>query len=125
MNQSLLSQINEYEERLRRAMLTSDVAALDRLLSDDLHFTNHLGQVMSKQDDLEAHRSGLLKINSLTLSSPTTKIIDDVAAISVLAHIAGQYNGELSEGNFRFTRIWHRTTDDNWQVIVAHSSIVH
>ena len=46
-------------------MSTSDVAMLDRLLSPDLIFTNHLGQVISKSQDIELHKSGLLKIGSL------------------------------------------------------------
>jgi len=33
-------------------MLKSDVNTLDELLSSDLVFTNHLGHLMTKQDDL-------------------------------------------------------------------------
>jgi hypothetical protein len=35
------------------------------LLSPELIFTNHLGQVLGKADDLAAHRSGLLRIEEL------------------------------------------------------------
>ncbi|MDK1044873.1 MAG: nuclear transport factor 2 family protein [Anaerolineales bacterium] len=39
------AKILKYEERLRKAMLRSDVSALDQLLAPELIFTNHLGQV--------------------------------------------------------------------------------
>ena len=62
------------EEQLETAMLNSDVAVLDHLLADDLIFTSHLGQIMSKQDDLEAHKSGFVKINSIDQSEQHIKM---------------------------------------------------
>jgi hypothetical protein len=44
MPSSLEEQIVQVEDRLRTAMLRSDVAALDELLAPDLIFTNHLGR---------------------------------------------------------------------------------
>jgi hypothetical protein len=41
-------------------MLRSDVVVLDELLAPELIFTNHLGRVLGKEDDLAAHRSGVL-----------------------------------------------------------------
>ncbi|NJR63493.1 MAG: nuclear transport factor 2 family protein [Cyanobacteria bacterium CRU_2_1] len=53
-----MSIIQTLEDSLRQAMLTSDVAMLDKLIGNDLVFTMHTGSVINKQDDLEAHRSG-------------------------------------------------------------------
>jgi Domain of unknown function (DUF4440) len=58
MPDPLQMQIVEVEDRLRTAMLSSDVAALNELLAPDLIFTNHLGQLLGKDDDLAAYRSG-------------------------------------------------------------------
>ena len=55
MNEANLNVVVELEERLERAMRTSDVLVLDELLADDLLFTNHQGLVVSKQEDLEVH----------------------------------------------------------------------
>jgi hypothetical protein len=49
MSDNLQAQIVELEERLRQAMLHSDVAKLDALIAPELLFTNHLGQRISKQ----------------------------------------------------------------------------
>jgi hypothetical protein len=61
----LMHQISVVEERLRLAMLASDFDTLDELISPDLIFTNHCGQVLGKQDDLESHRNGLLRMHKL------------------------------------------------------------
>ena len=124
MNQSIEKQIEECEERLKQAMLQSDVSALDDLLAPDLIFTTHLGQLMTKQEDLEAHRSGMLKINTLILSHPKVKIHGDVVIVSVQTHISGSFAGVESESDFRFTRVWCKSPSETWQVVAGHSSIV-
>ena len=124
MNQDFKDQVEACEERLKQAMLRSDISELDKLLGPDLIFTNHLGQIMIKQDDLEAHKSGTLIIKKITLTDQNIKIIDNVAVVSVQAHIIGAFAGEESENNFRFTRVWCRTASDDWQIIAGHSSVV-
>jgi len=105
-------------------MLQSDVSALDELLAADIIFTNHLGQLMSKQDDLEAHRSGTLKIHDIKLSNRLINIHDGIAVVSVQSHILGEFAGNLSESDFRFTRVWNQSADGVWQIIAGHSSVI-
>lgn len=124
MNQSIQMQIEQCEDRLKHAMLLSDVSALNELLAENLIFTNHFGRLMTKQDDLRAHESGTLKINEITLSDQKIKIYGDVAVVSVQAHISGDFAGEVSEGDFRFTRVWSKAPSGAWQVVAGHSSIV-
>ena len=79
---------------------------------------------MSKQDDLEAHRSGFVKINSIDQAEQRIQLHDDMAIVSVLSRIQGEFGGEQSETDLRFTRIWKKSKNDSWQVIAAHSSAV-
>lgn len=51
--ETMKDKIIEFEERLRLAMLNSDVAELDELISSDLLFTNHIGVLISKEDDIK------------------------------------------------------------------------
>lgn len=112
------------EDQLKTAMVNSDTVALDQLLDDDLIFTNHLGQIMSKNDDLEAHRSGFVKIKSIEQSECQIKSKENIAIVSVLSHIHGEFGGEESNVALRFTRIWQKNRNDEWQVIAAHSTFV-
>ncbi len=124
MSQSIEIQIQKCEERLKEAMLQSDVSALDNLLSDDLIFTNHFGHTMTKKDDLEVHQAKLVDINEMTLSDRQIKIFEKIAIVTVKAHIIGRFKDEESDNNFRFTRVWHQTSTDTWKLTAGHSSIV-
>ena len=123
MSKTKESEIIGVEEKLRKAMLSSDVAALDRLLSTKLIFTNHLGQVISKSDDIESHSNGDLKIESLELSEQRISYASELAIVSVHAKISGSFKGSPANGNFRFTRVW-KNENGVWKVIAGHSSIV-
>lgn len=124
VNKPIETQIIQAEERLRLAMLRSDVNTLNELLAPELFFTNHLGQVFTKQDDLAAHQSGIIKIEQIAPSEQQIKLINNVAIVTVKVHLIGSYAGIKSDLDFRFTRVWTLSSSDLWHVIVAHSSIV-
>ncbi len=121
---SVRREIEQAEERLRQAMLTSDVARLDGLLSDTLIFTNQDGVRLSKADDLAAHQSGLLKIDRLgAKEEPIVRVLDSSAIVSATIDLAGTYGGQAFGGIFAYTRFWHRN-GERWQVAAAHCSSV-
>ncbi len=124
MSNSIETEILKAEEQLRLAMLDSDVNTLNKLFAPELVFTNHLGQVLGKEDDLAAHQSGMLKIEVLIPSEQEIKLIGNVAIVTVKMHLIGSYAGVSSNNDFRFTRIWTRSSTGTWQIVAAHSSIV-
>ena len=124
MSNLIEAQILEAEERLRLAMLDSDVNALDEMLAPELVFTNHLGQVLGKQDDLAAHQSGKFKIEVLIPSDRRIQVIGNVAIVTVKVHLIGSYEGNGFNNNLRFTRIWNLSSGGTWQIVAAHSSVV-
>jgi ketosteroid isomerase-like protein len=117
-------EIVEVEDRLRTAMLSSDIAALNELLAPDLIFTNHLGQLLGKDDDLAAYRSGVLKVVSLEPSEQHVRTLGDVAVVSVRMQLSGTYEGAPANGNFRFTRVWARSQQERWQIVAAHAGLI-
>jgi ketosteroid isomerase-like protein len=124
MNDEVIKQINEAEERLAKAMLGSDVAGLDELLSEKLIFTDHLGRLLTKGDDLESHRRGVIKLDELAGSEQTIKLAGDCAIVFVRMHIAGSFFGQPGSGDFRFTRVWSRNDEGEWQVVAGHSVLI-
>ena len=117
------SRIAELEEELRIAMCESDINALDRLLSPDLVFTNHLGQVISKEDDINAHKNGVFSIEEIIFSRQDIIILKDSAVVTVQAKISGSFNEQPSNETLRFTRVWANQFD-LWKVIAGHACIV-
>jgi len=125
MTQTITARIQAAEEELRQAMLASDIAALSRLLDPELIFTNHMGWTFTREDDLDAHRSGLLKIHGLGLSEWNIAVREACAVVSVQARITGSYNGVPANGTFRFMRTWAPDAEQNqWRVIAASSVMV-
>lgn len=114
--------IEAAEEALRLAMLKSDVDTLDRLLASTLIFTNHLGQVFGKGDDLLAHRSGQLRVAALAPSETQIAVHGATAVVSVRMQVVGIYQGSPFAGDFRYTRCWALQADGLWRVVAGHVS---
>lgn len=113
--------IFQLEENLRVAMERSDIAALDTLIDEELIFTTHAGQVISKADDLAIHQSGLLRFESIQLSEQHVRWLTDVAVVSVTADIRATFQGERADGVFKFTRVWAKRAEGEYQVIAGHA----
>jgi hypothetical protein len=94
-----MAQIEQAEARLRDAMLTGDVAALDDVLSEALVFTNQAGTRLGKADDIAAHRSGLLRIERLDpREQPLVRLLGDGAIVCVTVDLAGSYGDQPFAG---------------------------
>ncbi len=116
--------IESYENRLKEAMLSSNIEELDLLLSDDLIFTDQTGTLYSKQDDINAHKSGFVSIQSIDCSEHKIYVTQNTAIVSVLMEISGIFGGNQITGKLRFTRTWYQVEQDKWQIIAAHSTQV-
>jgi ketosteroid isomerase-like protein len=124
MSTDLIHQISLVEERLRLAMLASDCPALSELISLDLIFTNHLGQVCEKQDDLNMHRDGLLKLHTLEPSEVRVKARGDLAVVSVRMKVGGDFDNMTFQEDLRYTRVWGLSEGGSWEILAGHSSRV-
>jgi Domain of unknown function (DUF4440) len=101
------SEVEQVEERLRRAMLASDVPELDRLLSDRLMFVTPDGATLRKEGDLSAHRSGLIRISALTPLHRHIEQFGMTAVVNVEMEMAGSFAGAPMSGRYKYTRVWH------------------
>ena len=122
MNSNLQAQILEVEERLRQAMLHSDVDVLNKLIAPELLFTNHSGQRVTKEEDLDAHRAGLLRLTALTPSEQQIQLHTGFAVVSVLMHLLGSYDNTAIDLSIRYTRIWSFSADGSLQIVAGHAS---
>lgn len=122
MISTLQAQIIEAEQRLRQAQLHSDVAALDELISPDLIFTDHRGQVVGKADDLAMHRARVLKLTHSEALDEHITLHNGFAVISVLLHLIGSFDGTPIDQRIRYTRIWAQMPDGAIQLVAGHMS---
>jgi hypothetical protein len=111
------------EMALRRAQLTGDVGELDRLVDDELVFTGPNGAVYGKQDDLDGHRRGIIRISRLDPSEERIQHFGNIAVVSVRMEMSGTFEGAPFAGPFRYTRVW-RADGDSWRIVAGHVSAV-
>ena len=124
MNSDLETRVIKAEERLRDAMMRNDVAVLDELISPDLLFTGHLGQLATKEDDLAAHRARLLRVTGMEPSERHIQLHGDFAVVSVLMHLTGSYDGTPIDQRIRYTRVWVPSYGEKLQIVAGHMSEV-
>jgi ketosteroid isomerase-like protein len=96
----------ETEQKLLEAMKKSDIEMLDRLLHDDLLFVLPSGDVITKQMDLETHKSGNLTLQEITSSIDSISQINDTVVVTLSSKIMGKMLEQEFEGNFRYIRVW-------------------
>jgi len=106
------------EIELLTAIKNSDVSVLEKILHDDLLFNLPDGQTITKEYDLNAYRSGKMKIDVLESSDQIISVIDDVAVISVMVLLKGTYDDHPLDGVFRYIRVW-KQINENLKVIAG------
>jgi hypothetical protein len=110
------SLIQDLEESLRLAMLSSDVPTLERLISDNLLFVGPNGTAFRKQDDLDLHRSKRQKLDRADWEEVKVETYESAAVSVVTAYLAGSFDGLNFSGRFRYIRMWARL-GGSWKVI--------
>ena len=94
------------ENLLIAAMKASNIEALGSLLHDDLLFITPDGQAITKEMDLDSHRSGTMVVNEINPEIEIINIIGDTAVITIAIAAKGSMLGEPIEGKFRYIRVW-------------------
>jgi len=112
------------EARIRAAQLNADIDALDALISDDLLFSGPDGRLGTKAQDLEAHRSGVVRfVEHEPDELRVRRVGNDVAVAALRARLAVEVAGTLIRGTHRYTRVWARE-DGQWRVVGGQVSPV-
>lgn len=111
-------EITEAENQLFLAQLASNVDALDLLLYDHLVAVAPDGQMLTKEMDLNAHRSKAMIIESASTEIDEIRIIGDTALSVITMTAKGKVMETPLEGKFRYFRVWKRI-DNTLKVVGA------
>ena len=113
------------ERRLQAAQLASDVEALTALLDDAVLFTGPDGNLYSKEDDLEGHRSGHQVLSRVEESELRLLVTGFTGVTWFLGTLEGTVGGESFAARMRYTRTWAREADTDWRIVAAHGMFVN
>ncbi|WET66956.1 nuclear transport factor 2 family protein [Sphingobacterium sp.] len=118
MDKITKKEIAEAENQLFLAQLASNVDGLNLLLYDDLVAVAPDGQMLTKEMDLNAHRSKAMIIENASTEIDEIRIIGDTALSVTTMTAKGKVMGAPLEGKFRYFRVWKRI-DNTLKVIGA------
>jgi ketosteroid isomerase-like protein len=113
------------ERRLQAAQLASDIGALTELLDDAVLFTGPDGNLYSKEDDLEAHRSGHQVLDRVDEAELRVLVTGSTGVTWFLGMLEGSIGGEPFVARMRYTRTWARKPGTGWRVVAAHAMFVN
>lgn len=111
------------EERFQRAQLCSDVDTLDLLLHRDLVFCGPDASIGDKSTDLDAHRTGQIRIHFLDPEDLIVRVTSGVGITILTARMAGESAENTFSARMRYTRTWAFNAQ-GWQVVAAHISML-
>jgi ketosteroid isomerase-like protein len=109
-------QVEALEEQWRQAQLSGDVAAMDKLLSDDYIGITMTGQVTTKVQQLDRMRNHKFVLTKLDLGELQVKLIGSIAIVTSRAEVEGTNEGAAMKGTFRYTRVYQRLPSGVWKI---------
>src|ERR1700729_4109473 len=109
-------QVEALEEQWRQAQLGGDVAAMDKLLSDDYIGISMTGQVNTKMQQLDRMRLHKVALTRLDLGERQVKLIGSIAIVTSRAEVEGTNDGAPIKGTYRYTRVYQRIPSGAWKI---------
>lgn len=124
VDHDLSEELRAAERRLQAAQLASDVDALAELIDDALWFSGPDGKIYSKQDDLDAHKSGIQVLHRVEEEELRVLATPTAGVTWFLGVLEGAVGGQPFAARMRYTRTWLRDEQTGWKVIAAHATLL-
>ncbi|MGC8550057.1 MAG: nuclear transport factor 2 family protein [Acidobacteriaceae bacterium] len=113
----LRKSIEQLEQQYRQAMLKDDVDTMGRMLADDYLGIEPNGIIQTKAETLYAWKNHLIEMKALYLSDLHVRIYGNTAVVTSRAYVVGRGPDGLRNGEYRYTRVYHRESSGAWQIV--------
>jgi len=116
-------EIESLEEARNQAVLYGDVAALDRITSDDYTFVTVRGELRTKSDILKGFASGSFHYESRQISDFKVRVYGDTAIVTGRSMQKGMENGKDYSGHYRFTGVYVKEKG-HWVTVALQTTLI-
>lgn len=106
---------------LQAALGKNDVAALEKIYSDDYTFVSAEGEVQTKAERLAGMKSGDLKIESISFDDTKIRMYGDSAVVTAKTTVKSTTKGKDTSGTSTASIVFAKTKD-GWRVVHGHPS---
>ena len=100
------NEVLRIEELRNLALQRGDVAALDRLYTDDLVYTNATGRVLTKAQHLTDIRTRKLRLTSLKHSDVEVRVHGTTGIVTGVSTSLVEYQGTVSSSPRRYVNVY-------------------
>ncbi|MBI1787546.1 MAG: nuclear transport factor 2 family protein [Acidobacteria bacterium] len=114
------AQVRQSEKDWAAATMRGDIAALEKLLSDDLTYTHSSGRLETKAQFIAAVKSGSIQYQGVDYDQITVRLYGDTAIAASAPKMKVASQGQTNSFQARFLRVWAKK-QGRWQ-LVAHQS---
>jgi ketosteroid isomerase-like protein len=115
-------EIDQMEETWRNAVLHDNLQAMDALLSEDYIAITGNGMLESKEQTLEAMKTGALHFDAIELSDRKVRFYGATAVVTSKAEVNGNSGAGALSGAYRFTRVYVRDGQGAWKIVSFEAS---
>ena len=116
-------EIKSLEKERAAAVIKADTATLEKLTADDYILINANGQMMDKQQTMEAIKTGQIKIASNDLSDLKVRVYGNTAVVTGKSTVKGTLSGTEVNGPILFTRVYVKK-NGHWQAVAFQQTRV-
>ena len=114
-------EIRATEAALYQAMIAKDIAALDTILADDVHYIHSPGFAENKVEYLAGVQKGRYDYEAITSRNVTIKQLGDIAIMHGIAEMKVSETGKPKERlHLLFTLVWVR--DGAWRLFLRQAT---
>ena len=116
--------IEAIEQRIAKAWVDHDRAAIDAILAPEWSVTDANGQMLTKQQVMqESFGSTDRRIDRMVIDEVNVRLYGDVAVATGRTEATGSYRGTSASVVLRFTDAFVRR-NGRWQAVASHGSTV-
>lgn len=113
-------EIRWLDDQVRDAMLQGDVAALERICSEDFVVTNPFNRILNKEQTLDAVASGRIRHMSFERQIECLRMHEDTTAVVMGSETVVDTGPTVHR---RYTEVWIKE-GGYWLLLARHASLV-
>jgi ketosteroid isomerase-like protein len=117
-------ELADLQQRLARAWLAADRAAVERIIAADWTVTGADGRVSTRQEVLrDVFDTKVHRILALEIDDVRVRVFGETAVVTGRTKGRGEYAGVPYDVTIRFTDVFVRR-DGRWEAVASHASLL-
>lgn len=118
------AEIEQLEDRRWQAQIGEDIPTLEQLYADELSYTHSNGHVDTKASYIKAIANKVFDYRSEKRTDTAVTVVDGTAMVTGRVAINVVAGGNERNLDARYSVIWVRRADGNWQFLCWQSTPV-